>query len=62
MTHPDYRNKGLSGKLMHYIIDKYEKECDFIYLFANETVLDFYPKFGFEKLQESSFYLKVAFI
>ncbi|NKQ18368.1 GNAT family N-acetyltransferase [Brevibacillus laterosporus] len=60
MTHPDYRNQGLSGKLMHYIIDKYEKECDFIYLFANETVLEFYPKFGFEKLQESRFYLKVT--
>ncbi|WP_277587142.1 GNAT family N-acetyltransferase [Psychrobacillus antarcticus] len=60
MTHPDYRKKGLSGKLMNHIIDKYEKECDFIYLFANETVLDFYPKFGFEKVPESSFSLNIT--
>ncbi|UNK16398.1 GNAT family N-acetyltransferase [Paenibacillus sp. N3/727] len=60
MTHPDYRNQGLSGKLMNHIIEKYEKEYDFIYLFANESVLDFYPKFGFVKVQESSFSLNVS--
>lgn len=58
MTHPDYRHQGLSAKLMNHIIDKYEKEYDFIYLFANNTVLDFYPRFGFEKIQESSYSLK----
>jgi GNAT superfamily N-acetyltransferase len=60
MTHPDYRYQGLAGKLMNHIIDKYEKEYDFIYLFANGTVLDFYPKFGFERVQESSFTLMVS--
>ncbi|BBI33294.1 GNAT family N-acetyltransferase [Cohnella abietis] len=60
MTHPDYRNQGLSGKLMNHIIDKYEREYDFIYLFANETVLDFYVKFGFEKVQESRFSLHIS--
>lgn len=60
MTHPDYRNQGLSGKLMNHIIEVYEQEYDFIYLFANESVLDFYPKFGFEKVQESSFSLKFS--
>jgi len=60
MTHPDYRGQGLSGKLMNHIIEKYEHECDFIYLFANETVLDFYPRFGFEKVQESSFSLHLS--
>lgn len=43
MTHPDYRNQGLAAKLLNHIIGKYEKEYDYIYLFANETVLDFYP-------------------
>lgn len=60
MMHPDYRNQGLSGKLMNHIIEVYEQEYNFIYLFANESVLDFYPKFGFEKVQESSFSLKFS--
>lgn len=60
MTHPDYRHKGLAARLMNIIIEKYEKEYDFIYLFANDTVLDFYPKFGFEKVKESRFSLKTS--
>ncbi|WP_028545501.1 GNAT family N-acetyltransferase [Paenibacillus taiwanensis] len=60
MTHPDYRNQGLSGKLITHIIEKYEQEYDFIYLFANESVLDFYSKYGFSRLQESSFSLNMS--
>lgn len=60
MTHPDYRSQGLAAKLMDYIVKKYEQECDFIYLFANDTVLDFYPKFGFERMQESRFSLRTS--
>jgi len=60
MTHPDYRNQGLSGKLMNHIIEKYEQEYDFIYLFANDSVLDYYPRFGFRKTQESSFLLNIS--
>ncbi|MGE7689571.1 GNAT family N-acetyltransferase [Lysinibacillus sp. NPDC097214] len=59
MTHPDYRHKGLARKLMNDIIDKYEEQCEFIYLFANETVLDFYPKFGFSQVQESRYLINV---
>ncbi|MGE8204683.1 GNAT family N-acetyltransferase [Heyndrickxia sp. NPDC080065] len=57
MTHPDYRHKGLGRKLMDYIIETYEEQCEFIYLFANDSVLDFYPKFGFERVQESGYFL-----
>ncbi|WP_427110527.1 GNAT family N-acetyltransferase [Lysinibacillus xylanilyticus] len=57
MTHPNYRNKGLARKLMDHIIDIYQDQYEFIYLFANETVLDFYPKFGFSKVQESRYFL-----
>lgn len=60
MTHPDYRNQGLAAKLMNHIIEKYEKEYDFFYLFANKTALDFYPKFGFQKVLESSYSLAVS--
>ncbi|MBS4199238.1 GNAT family N-acetyltransferase [Bacillus sp. FJAT-49732] len=52
MTHPDYRNKGLSAALMHKVLQEYEKKSDFIYLFANQSVIDFYPKFGFEAVEE----------
>ncbi|MEH6944973.1 GNAT family N-acetyltransferase [Bacillus sp. JJ722] len=60
MTHPDYRNQGLSTKLMNHIIEKYEKDYDFTYLFANKTVLDFYPTFGFEKVHESSYTMNIS--
>lgn len=55
MTHPDYRNQGLAQELINHVISKHEQDYDFFYLFANDTVLDFYPKFGFERVQESSF-------
>lgn len=60
MTHPDYRNRGLSAKLINHIISKYEHQYDFIYLFANSSVLDFYPKFGFGRLQERSFHMDLT--
>jgi len=52
MTHPDYRNKGISAALMRKVLDEYETKSDFIYLFANQSVLDFYLKFGFEAVEE----------
>lgn len=57
MTHPDYRNKGLSSRLLTKVLDDYEHKCEYIYLFANESVLDFYPKFGFRPVQEQLFSL-----
>lgn len=57
MTQPDYRGKGLAAQLMHNVLAEYEKQCDFIYLFANDTVLDFYPKFGFKQVAENAYML-----
>lgn len=59
MTHPNYRHQDLAKRLMNHIIDEYEDTCDFIYLFANETVLDFYPKFGFTRVEESNYFLNI---
>ena len=59
MTHPDYRGKGLAADLLNRVIEFYEKNYDLFYLFANETVLDFYPKFGFRLLQEYRYLMKV---
>ncbi|WP_339306835.1 GNAT family N-acetyltransferase [Paenibacillus sp. FSL L8-0435] len=55
MTHPDYRGKGLSTHLMNKVLEEYENKYDYMYLFANESVLDFYPKFGFKPVEERLF-------
>ncbi|MEA0562609.1 GNAT family N-acetyltransferase [Lysinibacillus irui] len=60
MTDENYRNQGLSKQLMQEILNKYEDICDVMYLFANNTVLDFYPKFGFTRIHESEFSLDLT--
>lgn len=60
MTDENYRNQGLAKQLMQHILKEYENSCDFLYLFANETVLDFYPRFGFTRLDESEFSVDLA--
>ncbi len=60
MTHPEHRGKGLSKQLMEYVLEIYEDTCDLFFLFANRTVLDFYPKFGFTALPEHQFYLNLS--
>ncbi len=52
MTNPDYRNQGLVRILIKKVIDDYGDKCDLMYLFANNSVLDFYPKFGFKELNQ----------
>ncbi|WP_442599808.1 GNAT family N-acetyltransferase [Neobacillus sp. D3-1R] len=56
MTHPDFRGKGFSQLLMNTVLADY-KDVDLIYLFANSSVLDFYPKFGFKPHNEVSYTL-----
>lgn len=52
MTDPDYRNQGLNKILLGRILEEWQGKCDSVYLFANHTVLDFYPKFGFHRVDE----------
>jgi predicted acetyltransferase len=52
MTDKEYRNRGLNKFILEQVINEWKEQCDFIYLFANNSVLDFYPKFGFEKIEE----------
>lgn len=59
MTEEQYENLGLARKLMEYVMDEYKDSVDFIYLFANDTVLNFYPKFEFKRLDESEFVMEV---
>ncbi|WP_231686776.1 GNAT family N-acetyltransferase [Bacillus sp. JCM 19034] len=55
MTHPEYRNHGLSASLINLVLEEYKNHYDFMYLFANQHVLDFYPKFGFQRVNEYQF-------
>lgn len=48
MTLPEYRKMDLSSELMQMVLNEYEQESDYIYLFPNESVMTFYPKFSFE--------------
>lgn len=59
MTDENYRNMGFSRKLVQEIIDDWKDKCDCIYLFANGTVLDFYPKFGFVTADEYQYEMPV---
>ncbi len=52
MTEPSYRNQGLIGRLMEEVNKDFEGKADGWFLFANDSVLEFYPKFGFQKEEE----------
>ncbi len=51
-TEEAFRHRGLSRALMEIILREQDASCELIYLYANDTVLDFYPKFGFQKADE----------
>ena len=59
-TLPDYRNQGFSRRLMEIVLEKFETTGELIFLFANESVMDFYPKFGFEPINEYVFETNVS--
>lgn len=60
MTEERYRNQGLIRTIMSEIEKDYCERIDGIYLFANDSVLDFYPKFGFEKAVEYGYSKQVV--
>lgn len=61
MTDEDYRNQGLAAKLMKYVVEEYEQECDGIYLFGNLSALDFYRKLGFKEENQYRYFVKEEF-
>lgn len=54
-TAPEYRRQGLSRVLMEHVLHKYRASVELVFLFANDSVLEFYPRFGFEKHEEVIF-------
>ncbi len=60
-TLPEYRGKGLSKKLMQHVLERFQNTHQFFFLYANDSVIDYYPKFGFRKLIEHKFLLNRHF-
>lgn len=52
MTDSTHRNQGLVRFLMEKVLDEWKDKCDMIYLYANDSVLNLYPKFGFMAVDE----------
>ena len=52
MTKEGYRHKGLMRSLINEIETDYNGKIDGYFLFANDSVLEFYPKFGYKKVLE----------
>lgn len=59
MTHPQYRGQGCAAKLLRYLLADCAPRRGLVYLYANDSVLDFYPKFGFVPAQEYEYSLPV---
>lgn len=51
MTDENYRNRGLIRAIMAEV-DRDTADGDGVYLFGNDNVVEFYPKFGFRKGKE----------
>lgn len=54
-TLEEYRGQGLSRYLMEKVLKEYEEEYDLFFLSANNSVVDFYPRFGFQRVSEYKF-------
>lgn len=54
LVHPDYQGKGIAGKMMEYIKEKYK---DFMYLDvmpADKNNVPFYEKYGFSVMKNGA--------
>ena len=59
MTAPEYRGRGLGRAIMEYI-DRAYSDADGIYLFGNDSVVDYYPKFDFRPGREMEYRREVS--
>lgn len=57
MTDRKYREQGLNRRIMEDVLREYQEKVDGIYLFGNDQVLNYYPKFGFRPSKEYEYYL-----
>ncbi len=52
MTDEKYRNQGFIRRIINEIEQDYAHQVDGMYLYANDSVVEFYPKFGYQKANE----------
>ncbi|MCL1796143.1 MAG: GNAT family N-acetyltransferase, partial [Clostridia bacterium] len=57
-TLPERRGEGLSATLMRHVMERFSDTP--LLLFANEHVTGFYPRFGFVRVQECVFEVRLA--
>lgn len=57
---PEMRGRGLMRPLLERVLSRLESEVNLFLLYANDGVLDFYPRFGFRQVRESVFELEHA--
>jgi len=60
ITDPEYRSVNLSRWLMELVLKEWKCKSDLIYLYANDSVVDFYPKFGFDRVNEYVYSMPVS--
>ena len=60
MTEFEYRNNGLSRFLMEKVLEDWQNSCDTIFLLANDSVVNYYPKFGFIKESEYHYSMPIS--
>ncbi len=61
MTHPEERGRGWIRLLMNRVLNDWADVCDGLFLYANDTVVDLYPRFGFHPAQETVWSKPVEF-
>ena len=60
MTAEAYRRKGLIRRLMEEIDKDYGDTVQGSFLYANQTVTEFYPQFGYRKLEEYEYFREIS--
>ncbi len=52
MTAPAFRGRGFARFLLTRVLEEWKGRCGAVYLFANDSALGFYPRFGFAPERE----------
>jgi predicted N-acetyltransferase YhbS len=59
-TTPAWRGRGLSRLVLHAMLDQVDAQGEApVFLFANSSVLDFYPRFGFRRVMQQQYRAEV---